>query len=149
VLCNGLQYMMTIITIYRIHFLLLSTMVHPNNSAHILAIQAVLDERKISHLSFTKLFDLVISALDRPFEVGCLFGHVFDTSAESYPSACSQLAVCICYWWCWWVYIDLIPPILTVHKCKDGWFILRITPITEPAKPIYYWAVVVRGVDED
>jgi hypothetical protein len=36
-------------------------------------------------------------------------------------------------------------------KClvKMGGFILRITPITEPAKPIYYWAVVVRGVDED
>jgi hypothetical protein len=32
---------------------------------------------------------------------------------------------------------------------KKGDFVLRITPITEPAKPMYYWAVVVRGVDED
>jgi hypothetical protein len=32
---------------------------------------------------------------------------------------------------------------------KMGSFILRITPITKPAKPIYYWAVVMRGVDED
>jgi hypothetical protein len=32
---------------------------------------------------------------------------------------------------------------------KMGSVILRITPITEPAKPMYYWAVVVRGVDED
>jgi hypothetical protein len=54
-------------------------MVHPNNSARILAIQAALDERKISRLSFAKLFDSVISALNRPFEAGCLFGRLFDT----------------------------------------------------------------------
>jgi hypothetical protein len=28
-------------------------------------------------------------------------------------------------------------------------FVLNVTPVTEPAKPMYYWAVVVRGVDED
>jgi len=116
VLCDGPLYMMTTITIYRIHFLSLFTMVHPNKSARILAIQAALDERKISRLSFTRLFDSVISALDRSFEAGRLFGRVFDDSTKSYPSACSQQPVCICYWWCWWVYIGSIPSILTVHK---------------------------------
>ena len=91
-------------------------MIHPNKSARILAIQAALDERKISLLSFIKLFDSVISPFDRPFEAGCLFGCVFDTSTESYPEACSQPAVRIYYWWCWWVYIGSIPPILNVHK---------------------------------
>jgi hypothetical protein len=28
-------------------------------------------------------------------------------------------------------------------------FVLNVTPVTEPAKPIYYWAVVVNGMDED
>jgi hypothetical protein len=47
-------------------------------------------------------------------------------------------------------FIQRAYPILSAYVAvKMGGFILRITPITEPAKPIYYWAVVVRGVDED